>query len=667
MAIGATLQRVLMPSAKKSADGRDQWSSRTAFVLAAMGGAVGLGNLLRFPSQVFNNYGAQWFVPYLIALFFIGIPILLLELSVGQAYRGGCVVAFDHINPRLKGLGLGVVFTGYFVVVYYVPILSWVMCYFRQSFTNSLPWAGRVNEFYMEEVIRNPAPIPAVYEGGSVVSYAQYPSTGIIGESAGWSAFIFFLVWLCVSNGVGTSGRVVYLTMGLPVVMLIILLGRGVSLPNAGRGVAYYFGTWDSSKLAAGQIWQAALGQIFFSIGVGFGYFTSFASYQNPHADAVQDALIIGLCNSAYEVIAAFGVFGVIGYLGLDPEVDGPLGTFSMGFLTYPEAVAQMPASGLWAVLFFLTLMFLGLSSAFALLEVMITLICDTDIGRRFPRWAVTSTMCVVTFLLSLMYATEFGYYLLDAVDTYVNFYSLFFIVWCEVVCSTTLYRVKDVVGQVGLVAVLVYNGGFVVAQVAGIGLAHGYSPEAGAGLGFGLFVLGLVGSLALAKTPADGVMPAFWQKSALYRRFYYLVFYSGSQLTRDLNLAIATGKNWKIPFFWPHLLKYVSAPILSIVFSFSIPLFHGNRGDPLHIFAFTACTFCILAVVLGFVVPKWFDVFIPAARRGEGNLPYAPGVDFNPQRELQEQEDMHVTESGQAGNERRIHSEKKVDSQENF
>jgi SNF family Na+-dependent transporter len=105
--------------------------------------------------------------------------------------------------------------------------------------------------------------------------------------------------------------------MGLPIVLIIILIGRGASLPNAWDGIRLYIGTWHTSKLSAGQIWTAALGQVFFSTGVGFGYFTAYASYQSKFANAVQDSLIICLSNSAFEVFAAFAVFGVIGFLGL--------------------------------------------------------------------------------------------------------------------------------------------------------------------------------------------------------------------------------------------------------------------------------------------------------------------------------------------------------------
>lgn len=131
------------PDAKKGDDGRDVFGSRATFVLCAMGGAVGLGNLLRFPSVVYNNYGLQFFVPYLIALFFVALPVLMLEIAVGTAYRGGCVLAWHSANKRAKGIGLAVVFNGYTVVTYYIPLLAWVMKYFRRSFQSPLPWSGQ--------------------------------------------------------------------------------------------------------------------------------------------------------------------------------------------------------------------------------------------------------------------------------------------------------------------------------------------------------------------------------------------------------------------------------------------------------------------------------------------------------------------------------------------
>lgn len=510
------------PPAKKSEDGRDQWGTRAGFVLAAMGGAVGLGNLLRYPSQVFNNHGAQWFIPYLIALFFLGLPVLLLELSLGQAYRGGCLIAFDHMNKRLKGVGLSVVFNGYMVVIYYVPLIAFIMKFFRHSFQSPLPWTGDTEgEFYYGKVLANVDPV----EDGA---YLRFPGTAVVGETAGWCLFVYFIVWLCICRGVGVTGRVVYFTMGLPIITIIILIGRSASLPNAIDGIKLYWGQWHTSKLAGPQIWQSALGQVFFSIGVGFGYFTCWSSYQNPRAKTVQDTLIIAFSNSAIEVFGAFAVFGVVGFLQMFPGEVDPLGTFSVAFLTYPQAIVQMPGANFWAILFFFTLFLLGLSSAFALLDVLVTTVHDTSLGNKYPRWVISTGCTIISYLISLPFCTEFGFYLLDAIDSWVNYLALFFVVWCECQGATFVYRAKDVIGQVGVPAFAAYNFGLIGGQILGVGVGHAVSPGAGAGVGFGVFVAGIVSSLFLAKTP-DVAPPKQFAKNAFMSKFWYMAFYSVS------------------------------------------------------------------------------------------------------------------------------------------
>lgn len=252
------------PPPKTSDDGRDQWPSRAAFLLAAMGGCAGQGNLLRYPSVVYNNYGLQWFVPYLLAVFLIAIPSLILEVSIGQAYRGGTVIAFNNINRRLKGVGLGPVLVSFVVVQYFTVNLAWIMSYFRWSFTSPLPWAGRLEQFYWEDVLHvgNITEGSLSSSGNSVESFTGYPHVKLIGETVGWSVFVWFLIWISIFRGVGMTGRVVYFTMGLPIVTTIIFVGRALSLENAREGVALLWTNWRSDQLASGTVWQTAVGQV---------------------------------------------------------------------------------------------------------------------------------------------------------------------------------------------------------------------------------------------------------------------------------------------------------------------------------------------------------------------------------------------------------------------
>lgn len=495
-----------------------------------------MGNLLRYPSQIYNNNGLQWFIPYLMAVVLIAVPALILEIAIGQAYRGGSVVAFNNINHRLKGTGLSLLYVAFVVGPYFVVNLSWIMNYFRNSFTSPLPWTGRGQEFYMEDVVANPDPIIGnlTPSGDAVENYTVFPGVGMVGETVGWTAFTWFLVWISIFRGVGLTGRVVYFTMGLPIVVTLILVGRAVSLDNAREGVKLMWAQWHTDKLASGDVWQTACGQVFFSTGVGFGYFTSYASYNRKHSNAVVDAIAIVASNVVFENVASFTVLGVVGFLRMWPEDNPNLGSFTVGFLTLPQAVTEMPGSNFWAVALFFTLMVLGYSSAFAQLDAVITMIIDA--GVRFSRPIVVTIVVIVCFLLSLPYCTEFGYYLLDGIDKWTNDVALVFVVFTECASSTTIYRWRDVVGQVGLPAFIIYNFGYFGGMVVGVTVAHAVSPAAGAGVGFGLYIVcsivsSTIGSIippTAGGTPDAGT-PKLFSRFAITSRFWWLAFYSVS------------------------------------------------------------------------------------------------------------------------------------------
>ena len=514
-----------LPAPQVADDGRDQWSSRAAFLLAAMGGCAGQGNLLRYPSVVYNNYGLQWFIPYLLAVTLIAIPALVLEISIGQAYRGGSVIAFNNINRRLKGVGIGPVLVSFIVVQYFTVNLAWIMVYFRNSFISPLPWENRIEDFYNNDVISNPTPIMgSLVEGGArVASYTTYPAVGLIGETVGWTAFVWFLVWFSIFRGVGTTGRVVYFTMGLPVATTIIIVGRSLSLDNAGAGLRLLWATWRGDQLRSGTVWQTAVGQVFFSTGIGFGYFTSYASYNQKHSNAVMDAVLICGSNVLFENVAALAIFGIVGYLRRWPDQSERLGAFVVGFLTLPEAVLQMPGANFWAVLLFFTLIVLGYSSAFVMLDVVATLLQDA--GMKFSRPVIVTALTLLSFLMCLPYCTEFGYYLLDGIDRWVNNVALIFVVFSEVVSATTVYRWADVVGQTGLPAFILYNLGYFGGLVVGISVAHGVEdPLVGLGAGLGFFVVCSLVAALIARNPAQNPRGRLHGQAS---QLWLLAFYS--------------------------------------------------------------------------------------------------------------------------------------------
>jgi SNF family Na+-dependent transporter len=121
--------------------------NRPTFILACIGSAIGLGNFWRFPFLTYKNGGGFFFVPYLIALFSMGIPLLLMELSLGQKFQRGDIAVFRGINKRMAGIGLASVFSAYIITFYYNVIISWALIYFVMSFVSPLPWSESKEDF----------------------------------------------------------------------------------------------------------------------------------------------------------------------------------------------------------------------------------------------------------------------------------------------------------------------------------------------------------------------------------------------------------------------------------------------------------------------------------------------------------------------------------------
>ena len=244
---------------------RERWGSKISFIMAAVGFAVGFGNVWRFPALVFEYGGGAFLVPYIMAMVFVGIPLVTLEVSLGQYHQTGDVGVFGSIHRRLKGVGLGSVIAAWVLVTYYAPLIAWVINSFFDSFTNSSIWQNdNVNgtaafNYFLDEIV-----------GEKTLGPDKLP-TRMVWANVGYVALTWFVVWLCLAWGIEATGKVTYLTMGLPAILIFVFLGRAVSLPGAGNGIRAYIGEWDMSVLVQEpECWSRAVSQIFFSVGVTF-------------------------------------------------------------------------------------------------------------------------------------------------------------------------------------------------------------------------------------------------------------------------------------------------------------------------------------------------------------------------------------------------------------
>jgi NSS family neurotransmitter:Na+ symporter len=394
---------------------RQQWGSHISFLLASVGAAIGFGNFFRFPYLTYSNGGGAFLIPYCFALITMGIPLLLMELSIGQIMRRGPMMAMQLLNKRAGGIGLAASLFGSFLICsYYSVLLAWVLVYTFYTFRYELPWAQNSEDFFFYTILDKSHSMLDL-SGTSIVS---------------WSVLIaLMLVWLiiyfCVWKGVKSTGFVAYITVPLPFILLTVILIRTLFLPGAFTGIVYYLKP-DFSLLLNPSIWLAAAGQIFFSLGISSGVMTSFGSYNKPNQDLVRDNLIVCITNSSFSIFAGFAVFSVLGYMAHERNTTVDQVTSSgigLAFVVFPDAVSLMPAAHLFALLLFATMFSLGIDSAFALVEATNVVIHD-----KYPHWSMSTVsifVCVVGFCSGIPYTLTNGFYLMDAVDHYISDYCL--------------------------------------------------------------------------------------------------------------------------------------------------------------------------------------------------------------------------------------------------
>ncbi|KAK2151064.1 hypothetical protein LSH36_377g03025 [Paralvinella palmiformis] len=371
---------------KDENEDRGNWSGRLDFLLACLGYAVGLGNVWRFPYLCYKNGGAVFFIPYIIMLVFVGIPIFFFELSLGQFTSSGPLTCWEFA-PFFKGIGVAMVIVSALVGIYYNMIIAWSLYYLFASFTTKLPWKECNRDWATD--YDNWVPF-GIYNNTlaeennfkRVLPTEQYLNRHVLGKDLPgigmdnmgkikWELVLcFLLAWIIVAlsliKGVKSSGKVVYFTALFPYVVLVILLVRGLTLQGYYQGIEFYILKPDFSKLASSGVWKDAAVQIFFSLSDSWGGLIALASYNRFHNDALRDSLIVSIGNCLTSFFAGFVIFSFLGFLAysMDTTVDKVAESgVGLAFIVYPAAVVRMPVSVLWAILFFVMLITLGLDS----------------------------------------------------------------------------------------------------------------------------------------------------------------------------------------------------------------------------------------------------------------------------------------------------------------
>jgi len=401
---------------------RESWGTRGGFILAAVGSAVGLGNLWGFPYKLYSYGGGAFLIPYIIALFLIGIPLMVLEFSLGHYTQRAAPEAFKRGHRRFEIVGWWGIILGFVIVTYYPVILAYCFSFLGYSIAGmfnggNLPWAGQglegvanAKNFFFETYLGH-HPGPAL---GAVRLNIVLPLI------IAWVSMYF-----CIFKGVKLVGRIVWVTVPLPWLMLLILAVRGMTLEGSMQGLAYYLDpVW--SELAKPITWRYAFGQVFFSLSLAFGVMITYASFLHRKSDINNNAAIIGLADFATSFVAGLAVFATLGGMAFATQQGGrPVAVEnvaesgpSLAFVAFPYALAQLPYSAWFSFIFFFALITLGIDSAFSITESVLASIVDKTGWRRD---IVLPVMSLVGLAIGLVYVTAGGLNWLGIIDGFVN------------------------------------------------------------------------------------------------------------------------------------------------------------------------------------------------------------------------------------------------------
>ncbi|MBU1088080.1 MAG: sodium-dependent transporter [Candidatus Omnitrophica bacterium] len=408
---------------------RPQWKTHIGFLLAAIGSAVGLGNIWRFPYLCYKNGGGAFLVPYFIALLVVGIPLMILEIGLGHKMRGSAPASIAVISQKWEWAGWWQVILGMFgILLYYSVVISWCFNYFFFAFNGQ--WGADPNTFFFKQFLM-------VSNGPFEIGDLRTPI--LVGLMLVWF-FNWLIVFVGVQKGLERANKIF---MPLLFILTALIVFWGIRLPGASEGIKLYLKP-QFSRLADIRVWMDAFSQIFFSLSLGFGVILAYASYLPRKSQIVRDAVIISFVNCLFSVFAGFGVFSVLGYMAHNTgQAISEVVTESIGlaFVVYPKAISMLPAfSREFGLVFFAILVIAGLSSGISILEGITSAIIDKF---HYSRKVVVSVLSIIGFLGGIIFTTRAGILWLDIVDHFVTNYGIIIAAILECIIIGWIFKAK--------------------------------------------------------------------------------------------------------------------------------------------------------------------------------------------------------------------------------
>ncbi|PWB86517.1 sodium-dependent transporter [Methanobrevibacter thaueri] len=410
---------------------KQEWNSNLAFMMAMIGSAVGLGNIWRFPNVLYSHGGGSFMIPYIVSLFLLGISFVLVEYAVGFKFKKSIARVMYSIKDKLEPVAWFILLVVFLITTYYVCVVGWDFIYIILSFTKA--WGANPDLYFSNNVLHATDSMSGLFTIVPNVLISVF--------------IIWFIAWMIIkrdlNDGIGKVSQIL-----LPLLCLIVvgIVAFSLTLPGASIGYTQIF-TPDWSALLNLDVWLAAFGQIVFSLSLGMAIAMTYASYLPEGSKLVDNAVIVAFSNSGFEVFNSIGIFSILGFMTATSGIPfNELVTEGTGlaFVVFPQVFNTMGSVAyILGPLFFICILFAGITSVIALLEG----VCYS-ISEKFliERKKTATVVCIVGFLISCIFATGAGSTILGIFDAYLNNFALLLAVLLECLIFGWIYKFDDLI-----------------------------------------------------------------------------------------------------------------------------------------------------------------------------------------------------------------------------
>ena len=418
---------------------KEKWSSRTTFILASIGSAVGLGNAWRFPGLCAKHGGGAFLMAYIICMLLLGIPLLMMEIAIGRKAQGGAPKAMRHINKKAEPVGWAATANAFIILTYYAVVFAWciLMCFVSFKFATSAKAPADASALWSKEI--GVTWKTSFFGDGGNIKFLVLICLGLA-----WA-----LIYGCIRNGASQVGKIVKYTVFLPVIMLLILAFKGfINNPHLGDALkALFIPEWSSFKTA--ELWVAAMGQSFYSLSIMMAIMFAYGSYLKKSSNIASDTIIIAVSDLLISVLSGIVLFTTMYSTGKTTAdmSDSGIGT---AFLIYPTAIVKLTSFGsinaIFGFIFYFMLCTLAIDSAFSILEGVSLAISDKF---KTPKRKTTLIIAIIAGIISIVYITGAGVGWLDIVDYFTNQYTLIIIGILETIFVGWFFKTHKVLNEI--------------------------------------------------------------------------------------------------------------------------------------------------------------------------------------------------------------------------